>query len=195
MVDSIYSGQFDTMIYQLVLQLLENQLSRSNSTDSSLDNSSSNSVQTTRKTNTDIKGSSSASPSSSRDFSAFVQEASAKYSVDPALVNAIIKAESGGNPNAVSSAGAQGLMQLMPATARGLGVSNPMNPEQNIDGGVRFLKGLLNRYGGDTQLAVAAYNAGPGAVDEYDGVPPYQETQVYVERVMGMYNTSKGWNG
>jgi soluble lytic murein transglycosylase-like protein len=124
------------------------------------------------------------------DFASMIKEAAAKYGVNPALVQAVIKAESNFNPKAVSSCGALGLMQLMPATARGLGVSDPLDPEQNIDGGTKFLSGLLKRYNGDVKLAVAAYNAGPGAVDRYNGIPPYRETQVYVQRVLGYYQST-----
>ncbi len=81
----------------------------------------------------------------------------------------------------------------MPATARGLGVSDPLNPAQNIEGGVKFLSQLLSHYNGNTRLAVAAYNAGPGAVDKYNGIPPYQETQTYVTRVLGYFNSSNEW--
>ncbi len=105
------------------------------------------------------------------------------HGVDRALVRAVIHAESAFNSQARSRVGAQGLMQLMPQTAAELGVSNPFDPEQNIEGGVRYLAMLLERYDKDTRLATAAYNAGPGAVQEYGGVPPYAETQAYVKRI------------
>ena len=111
--------------------------------------------------------------------------------VDPALVRAMMKQESGGNPNAVSPAGAGGLMQLMPATARRFGVQNRFDPAQNIAGGVKYLAWLLERFKGDKTKAVAAYNAGEGAVDKYGGVPPYRETRDYVSKVMGNYQRQK----
>jgi soluble lytic murein transglycosylase-like protein len=111
--------------------------------------------------------------------------------VDPALVKAIIANESGFDSNATSKTGAQGLMQLEPGTAADLGVANAYDPAQNIWGGTRYIKGLLDRFHGDLRLAVAAYNAGPGAVEKYGGIPPYAETQAYVENVLDSYQKYK----
>jgi len=116
-----------------------------------------------------------------------VKKMSSKYGVDERLVMAIIKQESNFNPNAISSAGAQGLMQLMPATAKRLGVKNPFDAAQNIEGGVKHIRGLIDRYRGNIVLAIAAYNAGGGNVDKYDGVPPFSETQNYVKRILTNY--------
>ena len=107
--------------------------------------------------------------------------------VDPNLVRAVVKVESNFNPNAVSRKGAMGLMQLMPSTARSLKVKNPFDPEQNVDAGVRHLKKLLESYGGDVKLTLAAYNAGSGAVARSAGVPHYLETQNYVRRITNLY--------
>jgi hypothetical protein len=113
-----------------------------------------------------------------------VQKAAAKYSLPPALINAVIRAESNFKAKAVSSAGAQGLMQLMPATAKELGVKNSFDIAQNIDGGAKYLRKMLDRFGGNVRKALAAYNAGPGTVIKYNGRVPYAETRQYVRRVL-----------
>ena len=123
----------------------------------------------------------------SADIDSAIEQAAARHNVDPNLVRAVVKVESNFNPNAVSRKGAMGLMQLMPSTARQLKVKNPFDPEQNVDAGVRHLKQLLESYGGDVKLTLAAYNAGAGAVARSSGVPHYAETQNYVRRITNLY--------
>jgi hypothetical protein len=117
-------------------------------------------------------------------FDQLIAAACQRYGVEFALVKAVIKAESAFDPSALSPAGARGLMQLMPATAAQHGVGDVHNPQSNIEGGVRHLRLLLNRFRGDLSLALAAYNAGPETVDRYNGIPPYSETQTYIQRVL-----------
>jgi soluble lytic murein transglycosylase-like protein len=121
------------------------------------------------------------------DVDGAIEQAAARHNVDPNLVRAVVKVESNFNPNAVSRKGAMGLMQLMPSTARQLNVKNPFDPAQNVDAGVRHLKQLLESYGGDVRLTLAAYNAGAGAVARSSGVPRYAETQNYVRRITNLY--------
>jgi soluble lytic murein transglycosylase-like protein len=124
---------------------------------------------------------------SATDIDTAIEEAAARHNVDPNLVRAVVKVESNFNPNAVSRKGAMGLMQLMPATARQLRVTNPFDPQQNVDAGVRHLKQLLESYDGDINLTLAAYNAGAGAVARSSGVPHFAETQKYVRRITNLY--------
>ena len=125
-------------------------------------------------------------------YQAEIAAAAREHGVDESIVRAIIHAESAFNPNALSRVGAQGLMQLMPGTAREVGVSNAFDPVQNIGGGVRYLAMLLKRFNGNLTLAAAGYNAGPGAVAKYGGVPPYSETRRYVERVALLADRYRG---
>ncbi|MCR5756490.1 MAG: lytic transglycosylase domain-containing protein [Selenomonas sp.] len=125
-------------------------------------------------------------PLADQNLSTMIEAAARKYKVDPKLVAAVAEVESNGNQEAVSPVGAVGVMQLMPDTAASLGV-DPYNKQQNIEGGAKYLRQMLDTFGGDLRKAVAAYNAGPGAVKDYGGVPPYRETQNYVSKVLDIY--------
>jgi len=168
MIDTSFNSNMQMMLLNLIMKMLEQQ----------------SSSESTGSVNT-------GSSTSGGDFSEFIKEAAEKYGIDEDLISSVIKAESNFNPDAVSSCGAQGLMQLMPGTATSLGVTDAFDPEQNILGGTNYLKKMLNRYGGDVELALAAYNAGPGAVDQYNGIPPYAETQAYVSRIVDYYLDQK----
>ncbi len=129
--------------------------------------------------------SSAAGESGSSSYEGLIEQAAARNGVDPAVLHGLIEQESGFDPSATSSAGASGLTQLMPGTATSLGVADPLDPTESIEGGARYLGQLMTQFGGNTEDALAAYNAGPGAVQQYGGVPPYAETQSYVTKVLG----------
>ncbi len=124
-----------------------------------------------------------------KPFEPHIREASRRNQVDANLIRAVILSESSGRPDAVSAAGARGLMQLMEETAQQMGITDPFNPRQNILGGTAYLAHLLQQFDGNTQLALAAYNAGPSAVERYGGIPPFPETRAYVRKVMALYQT------
>ena len=124
-----------------------------------------------------------------QQYDALIEQASARYGLDPALLHGLIEQESGFNPGAQSGAGATGLTQLMPGTASSMGVADPLDPAESIEGGARYLSQLMGEFQGNTADALAAYNAGPGAVRQYGGVPPYSETQSYVSKVLGYAET------
>jgi len=126
------------------------------------------------------------------NIKAMIQKAASDNNVDPALLDALVATESDYDPSAVSNKRAVGLTQLMPDTARSLGVANPFDPAQNLQGGAKYLSQLISRFDGNITNAVAAYNAGPGAVDRHGGVPPYKETRNYVDRVLSLYRAKKG---
>ncbi|GKU81808.1 lytic transglycosylase domain-containing protein [Niallia sp. NCCP-28] len=148
-----------------------------------LSNTNANSVALLPKSLTKLTNSS----STNSDYQKIIQEAALKYNVPAKLIESVIKVESNFNPNATSYAGASGLMQLMPSTAKSLGVTNAFNPEDNIMGGTKYLSQMLDKYNGNVKMALAAYNAGPGNVDKYGGIPPFKETQNYVEKVTNHY--------
>lgn len=202
MYDKIFNQQFQSVMYRYLFQMMENLASTLQDGSTSQDGqgaaagvSTATGAAASAGAYAGITTSYAGEGAGESSFASLIQQAAERYNVNPGLVNAVIKAESNYNPSAVSSAGAMGLMQLMPGTAAGLGVTNAMDPVQNIDGGVRLLRQLLDRYDNNVQLALAAYNAGPGAVDRYNGIPPYSETQTYVSRVMGYFQSSRTWEG
>ncbi len=178
---SFFNSQYQMVLYDLIFRLLDQYLN-GDQTVTTLPPA------TTRKTQ------STAGEGVQGKFADLIQQAAQKYNVDPRLIQAVIRAESNFNPKATSSAGAMGLMQLMPATAASLGVNDPYDPKENIFGGTKFLYRLLQKYKQNIPLALAAYNAGPGAVDRYGGIPPYTQTRVYVQRVMQYYQAAKEWS-
>jgi soluble lytic murein transglycosylase-like protein len=127
----------------------------------------------------------------SKELEGYIMAAATTHQIDPLLIKAVIKAESNYNPNAVSPKGAQGLMQLMPGTAQDLHVGNPFDPQQNINGGVKYLRSLLDAFGGNLELSLAAYNAGPSRVEAAGGIPSIPETVQYIDRVMRHYKGIK----
>ncbi|MGB9640580.1 MAG: lytic transglycosylase domain-containing protein [Anaerolineales bacterium] len=167
---SFFNSQYQMILTNLIFELLDKYVSASEET-------SGPNTSVSVKNDSDIQG----------KFADIIQQAAEKFKVDAKLIQAVIKAESNFNPQAESGAGAMGLMQLMPGTAAGLGVTNPFDPMENIFGGTKLLHRLLEKYNQNIPLALAAYNAGSGAVDQYGGIPPYSETQRYVQRVLQFY--------
>lgn len=190
---SIDSNNTNALFQEILMDVLSNNSLNTNSMQSigylwsSLSNSPSSQFTATPSTLSNPMTDNTSSTHTKTNFDQIISKAAALYNVPEKLIQSVIKQESGFNPNAQSYAGAGGLMQLMPATAKSLGVQDIFNPMENVMGGSKYLSQLLSRYNGNIEMALAAYNAGPGNVDKYGGIPPFKETQNYVSNIMNSY--------